>query len=92
MNHCRVLQRLPKIGVRLRAHELGRRGPVPGIRVRADDALGRLVGLTHEPPMPPGAHEVLVETLEVLDDGQPIHDHEPRDDVRMVQRGAQGDQ
>lgn len=32
--------------------------------------------------MPPGPHEGLVKALEVLDDRQAVHHHQPRDDVR----------
>ena len=42
--------------------------------------------------MPPGSHEVLVEPLEMFDDGQAVHDHESTDEPRMVERETQGDQ
>jgi hypothetical protein len=42
--------------------------------------------------VPPASYEVLAEPLEVLDDRQRVHDRQARHDVRMVQRGACGDQ
>jgi hypothetical protein len=41
--------------------------------------------------MPPAAYELFVEPLEVLDDRQRVHDHQTRDELRMVQRNARGD-
>ena len=42
--------------------------------------------------MPPRANEVLVEPLEMFDDGKAIHDHETADELRMIERETQRDQ
>ena len=42
--------------------------------------------------MPPGAHERLVQALEVLDDRQAVHDDEPLDGVRVIHGRAEGHQ
>jgi hypothetical protein len=62
------------------------------VGIGADERLRRLVGLAQEPPVPPGAHERLVQALEVLDDRQAIHDHEPLDVVRVIHGRAEGHQ
>jgi hypothetical protein len=42
--------------------------------------------------VPPGAHERLVQALQVLDDRQAIHDHEPLDGIRVIHGRAEGHQ
>jgi hypothetical protein len=55
-----MAQRGPQVGV-IGLVRLGRRwGPVPGLRVGVDDPVGRLLSLAEEPPVPPGADELLV--------------------------------
>jgi hypothetical protein len=42
--------------------------------------------------VPPGANELLIEALEMLDHGQAVHHHQPRDRAGMIHGGAEGDE
>lgn len=91
MHHRRVAERRPEVLEVPGAHLLRARGAVPRVGVGADHAFGGLVGLAEEPPVPPGPREACVGPLELLDQGQPVHDHEVRHRVRVVQCRPVGD-
>ena len=74
----------------LLAHLLAVR-PVPGLRVGGDHALGRLVRLAEEEPVPPRGGEARVAAVERLGDRHGVQHGERVDGVGMVQRGAEGD-
>jgi hypothetical protein len=42
--------------------------------------------------MPPGAHELLVEALEMFDHGETVHNGKPRDCAGVIHGNAKGDE
>ena len=67
------------------------RDAIPGIRIEVDGLLRRLLGLAEEPPVPPGAHERLVEALEMLHDRETVHHHQPCPRIGVIHGSAKRD-
>ena len=65
---------------------------VPTVGIGVDESLGRLIGLPEEPPVPPGPNEGDVEPLEVRDDREAVHHHQPGHGVRVIHRSTERNQ
>jgi hypothetical protein len=88
----RIAQRGLQVGAVGFSHAGQVRYLIPGVRVSVDDLLGRLVGLAEEPPVPPRAHELLVQALEMFDHRKAVHHGQSRDRVGVVHGRAEGGQ
>jgi hypothetical protein len=85
MHRRRIVDRAAVVGVRVLAHEVRPCG-VPRIRVGGDDALGGLLRLAEDEPVPPRGGEAGVAVRERVADRDGVEDGGSGDGRRVVER------